>query len=378
MVEKFKRFLSIHNGITSECEYLGNKTNLRYSKLDGITSECEYQNLDKKYQFTEMQIQAAKLKAMGYSLSQISQRLNRKPQHISVALKAFRETAKRMRKAVLELSEVGYWIKQIDFQTLAVKAVERQRQMLENGLWPFPTPPYGYVLAEDKKLKIDPEKAEVVRQIFVRAAKGETPLKFAKEMQLPHSTMYHIIRNPIYKDDKFGPLVDEKTWELAQKIRVGRKLHPAPFGFKWLFGHLVPKSEEAEMVRQIFNLRIQGKSIYMIAKETKKPAAVIWKIIRNSIYRGKIVPEDIWQKVQNIKINPKQTFEKRKTQKKMKLLIYLNEHKGAKTKEIADATEIAVPTAQQYLRQLEKEGLVEKRIIREKGTRRAMWSLSQS
>ena len=58
-------------------------------------------------------------------------------------------------------------------------------------------PPLGYKVV-DKKLSIDPEGAEKVREIFKDRLNGVSYKRTCSRLAIPKSTYYHIITNPIY------------------------------------------------------------------------------------------------------------------------------------------------------------------------------------
>lgn len=87
-------------------------------------------------------------------------------------------------------------------------------------------PPLGYKVV-DKKLVIDPENAEKVREIFNDRLNGISYKETCSRVGIPKSTYYHILTNPIYcgilkyqkhilKGD-FEPIIDISDFYKAHK-----------------------------------------------------------------------------------------------------------------------------------------------------------------
>lgn len=321
------------------------------------------------FKFSEFQVEAAKYKAMGYSLSQIAKmlkeqfKLEKEPSisQIHQSLKAFESVSKRMRQAVLELSKAGFWEKQIDHRPLSLRALEREKQMLLEGYWPFKLVPYGYYKDDEGKIKIDIEKAENIRKLFELAAKGgEGLLEFGqKVMPGSPSKIYRLLGRHIYKG--YQPfsnellhlphlaIIDEKTWREAQKIHVGRR-GPPPFGYRWIGLRLVPVPEEREIVQKIFILRLENKSLTEIAEKLKLQKGLPQKIIKRQLYKTRkwrvsgrtvevegdaFVPAVVWDRAQYIKLNKSYYAEKRRKQIQNEIINYLKKWHFATASQIA-------------------------------------------
>jgi site-specific DNA recombinase len=117
------------------------------------------------------------------------------------------------------------------------------------------TPPFGYMLTKGQKLELDPERADLVREIFQRfpevsagqlvrefSARGCTTRRFITKsgrsrggwpIYLNH--ILKIIRNPIYTGfivhrgewikAEFEALVSREQWDLVQEIKLARFPH---------------------------------------------------------------------------------------------------------------------------------------------------------
>ncbi|MGC9309902.1 MAG: recombinase family protein [Candidatus Nanoarchaeia archaeon] len=86
--------------------------------------------------------------------------------------------------------------------------------------------PFGYVY-QNKKLVPDPEHAEEVKQIFEMWINGVDYKEISKKFNLPFSTLYQIIKNPIYTGKvkykgelfkgKHKPLITQELFNKANK-----------------------------------------------------------------------------------------------------------------------------------------------------------------
>jgi len=88
--------------------------------------------------------------------------------------------------------------------------------------------PFGYIY-QNKQLVPDPEKAEEVKQIFQMWAAEIDYKEISRKFNIPHSTLYQIIKNPIYLGKvryrgeiykgKHKPLITEELFNQANKIQ---------------------------------------------------------------------------------------------------------------------------------------------------------------
>ena len=87
--------------------------------------------------------------------------------------------------------------------------------------------PYGYVY-QNKKLVLDPENSEKIREIFEMWSQDIDYKEISKKFKIPVSTLYQIIKNQtylgkikyrgeIYKG-KHKPIIDEELFNRANKI----------------------------------------------------------------------------------------------------------------------------------------------------------------
>ena len=84
-------------------------------------------------------------------------------------------------------------------------------------------------------------------------------------------------------------MVKERV-ELAfdKKINAGEILNRAPIGYVYRNGRLMVNEEEAEKVKEIFNMRTAGIHYKEIAKKLNLPVSTLYEIIKNPTYIGKV------------------------------------------------------------------------------------------
>ncbi len=88
--------------------------------------------------------------------------------------------------------------------------------------------PFGYVY-QNKKLVPDPENAAKIREIFEMWARDIDYKEISKKFNIPSSTLYQLVKNPIYigkikyrgglHKGKHKPLIDENLFNHANKIQ---------------------------------------------------------------------------------------------------------------------------------------------------------------
>ncbi len=84
-------------------------------------------------------------------------------------------------------------------------------------------------------------------------------------------------------------MVKERV-ELAfeKKISLGEALHRPPLGYKYKNRRLELNSEEAEKVRQIFEMWAAGVHYKEISSQLNIPISTLYEIIKNPLYIGKV------------------------------------------------------------------------------------------
>lgn len=84
-------------------------------------------------------------------------------------------------------------------------------------------------------------------------------------------------------------MVKERV-ELAfdKKISSGEALNRAPMGYLYQKGRLVVQKEEAEKVKQIFEMWTSGVNYKEIATKFDIPVSTLYEIVKNPTYLGKV------------------------------------------------------------------------------------------
>lgn len=90
----------------------------------------------------------------------------------------------------------------------AQKTRDKMEYMARKGLWCPGVTPFGYVRAdrenpklrrlEDNVLKIDPQTADIVRELFDRYIAGESTNKLARRLDMPEDRILRILHNRVY------------------------------------------------------------------------------------------------------------------------------------------------------------------------------------
>jgi DNA invertase Pin-like site-specific DNA recombinase len=136
------------------------------------------------------------------------------------------------------LFSIGEW----ELERVRVSWDEAARRAVERGVY-VAQAPFGYLLGEDGRLRIDPERAPVVREIFARradrqsckeiaAALNAAGVRSARGGEFSAGTIQRMIANPAYYGEAYHgahrnptahePLVDEGTWHWCQEKRRPR------------------------------------------------------------------------------------------------------------------------------------------------------------
>ena len=196
---------------------------------------------------------------------------------------------------------------------LSEKVSSALRTKRENGEWAG-IAPIGYVnIKEDKTGKPtiipDKEKAFLIKKLFNEYASGTCSFgeltKKTKEWGLVNrngkslhtSNIYKIIKNPFYYGEMlvkgklyshiYTPIVDKKTWDICQSIRVGRSRTNAPRHTKkpFIFKGLIKCATTGRIVSSDIK---KGKFIYLIARNPENPEKKVYvpeKVVLEEIRR---------------------------------------------------------------------------------------------
>ena len=89
-----------------------------------------------------------------------------------------------------------------------------------------------------------------------------------------------------------GMVKERVELSFERKIKFGEALFRAPFGYTYYKKQLVPHPENAEKVRQIFEMWANGIDYKEISKKFNIPSSTLYQIIKNPVYYGKIKYRD--------------------------------------------------------------------------------------
>lgn len=332
-----------------------------------------------KFTFTNVQVESARLKAQGYSLSQIAKKLGKNPQDVSRGLKSFEAVYREMYRAVRELSGVSYLKKKMDYRKLVERSVGNRELRAKEGVWPGVVP-FGYKVVNGAMV-VDPEKASVVRQVFEGCSQGVSMETVRKRTGLRNDQVYRILRNPLYKGEirwrgqiyrgRHEPIVSRELWDSVQNPHEVGQTGVAPFGFHWVAGRLFAEDEKLEKVKLVFKLACERKGIAEIARITGISRFNVANILKRPFYRERgVVSAEVWQRAQSRPRKGEVTRERARQygiQVRLRILKVL----PAKTVEVAKALGIDRTVAHRWLRRLESEGVVVS------SDNRRMWQVKQ-
>jgi site-specific DNA recombinase len=85
-----------------------------------------------------------------------------------------------------------------------------------------------------------------------------------------------------------GMVKERVEMAFEKKIKEGESLSRPPFGYTYKNRKLVIKDDEADIVRQIFEMWQIGISYKVIGQKFNIPTSSLYEIIKNPIYIGKI------------------------------------------------------------------------------------------
>lgn len=123
----------------------------------------------------------------------------------------------------------------------AERTSEAKRRAIDRGVPPYPNVPPGYRRGEGRRLEVDPETADAVREAFTMRAEGATIkdvrayLRSAGIERSYHGVCALLASRVVLGELRFGEIVnegshpaivDEVTWRRVQKIAVARGRKP--------------------------------------------------------------------------------------------------------------------------------------------------------
>jgi transcriptional regulator with XRE-family HTH domain len=239
---------------------------LAQNRLASLVSEIRQstESLPEDFHITKQQLQAALLWAKmrrakkDLTVAELATALGLHGESgrvtVSTALSNFPVKADRIRLISNELYKARYRYQRFEARggrkELLRHRDERTLRWVNEGRWPFKAPT-GYVL-DHGILKADSKWGPLVKEMFERVARGESPRIVAKELGIV--SPYQMLRKHDYRPFKHGavkgcipyrgklyrgqhePLIDFETWNRAQFMVTarGEKHRKHPFGLLWI------------------------------------------------------------------------------------------------------------------------------------------------
>ncbi len=102
----------------------------------------------------------------------------------------------------------------------------------------------------------------------------------------------------MYAEEEARSASENKRWQIQRDFEKGRPTYARLLGYRWQDGQLKVIPEEAELVKRIFRLYLEGKGAQSIARIMRKeqaeanrqwPASAVHKILRNEKYKGDLL-----------------------------------------------------------------------------------------
>jgi len=120
---------------------------------------------------------------------------------------------------------------QFERELASERTKDKMLQRAQKGMWNGGLVPFGYK-AENKKLVINEDNANIVRSIYESYIAGNSIAKISKVVDQSKSRIFTILRNPIYigkikyagkfSQGNHSPIISEDIFNLAQKIHKKR------------------------------------------------------------------------------------------------------------------------------------------------------------
>jgi len=348
-------------------------------------------------------VKMLELKLQGYSNYKIGKEVGVPPITVKRTLERFEKDWPALLKFIKDARRTHYFLS-LHMDKQKKDYGERMRKMREQLLTQGkPIAPANFNLPgyklENNEVKVDPETVPTAQKIFEAYLNGENMRQLFKDLGLQRRTSANeIVRNPIYigqyhyrgKVYHFPQLaiIDEKLWMECQPLpispRVKRHLYGGvPFGFKRRGGRFVKDPEKAKVVERIYDLFFEGKNMSETAREfeSKYPGMkyVIYKLLRNPKYAGKIkvedkyvdvpfetiIPFEKWLKTQ-VLIETRARYFSREKRIKLRILrrdkvlrVLMEKPEGELVAALKEAAGFPLRTLRIYLCSLRREGLVE-------------------
>jgi len=290
------------------------------------------------------------------------------------------------------------------FQRLSLLKIQSDRFVLGkerllaegNPIALGPHPPLGYKIVNGL-YELDQESVPLAKQLFEIFYIGGNMAQFARKTRYSVTALRRMIRNRLYigfirfgKTERRFPdlaIIDEELWKECQEVSHVR----LRYGFMRKGKQTLIKPETSLKIVQIFDLRLQHKTMAEIARITNLKRSLVWAIIRDPTYANKIKVEgkppdewpdagvepiisfETWLKAQKIfSDRPSWSLaleakKKKKIANQNQLLAYIGsrEPEGVRFVELKELIQKMGRTESQlkrYLSSLRAHGLIQKRV----------------
>jgi len=297
---------------------------------------------------TELMVKAWNfVRVQGLSGREAAKRLGTSERALDRALEELERSYPKLRDFVFNVEVKGGILG--PSSNILEAATQGQRQRKEEGYF-LGRPPFGYRIKRGMLL-VEPEEAKIVKYIFNERLRGKSTPQLATDTKKAPGAISRILRNPVYvRKGKHEPIIDEKTWEQVQPTNLKYLRRRAPFGYKKIVDRLVVDEEKAEIVRRIYDGRVQGKSIRRLSRDLDIRPRTIQNTLANPTYMGKIlldgelqegthaaiVDREKWFKVQSMRrYRPPWKIKRTFWDDKQKALLRKTVKKGKSPSEIA-------------------------------------------
>jgi len=321
-----------------------------------------------KWEVLSRDIQALVLQKHGKTLEEAAELLGVEEDSLRKTLPSTKEHL----KTILELAELIRKERLIEFIenskefTRAQKATLTKIARAERGDYLF-KPPFGW----GKRGSDLYEKEEIViRKKILRGFlyENKSITELARKFNLSAQLVSRILRDrenigeftlrgKIYKG-RWKPLLTQEEFEQIQSMLKPRNVGLLASGYVWKNGKKVLTPEGEKKYKQIFELRVQEKSIVEIADEVGWNPHVIQRALKDESLKS-VVGEKLWEAAQKISLTNKLFIEMKTRGEKMRQIIL--ENLPAYRWELREKTGLSKGGVEYHVSILKKRGIVKEK-----------------
>lgn len=269
----------------------------------------EKNKLPESATITLNQIETLKIYAREGSYYRVARKMHKSPPAVGAAIQGFKENWPRLMKLVEEVRK--YDLEKIiatrvsSQENLAFKKIEKR---WEKG-YHVGKAPYGYRKDHKDDLVQVPEEAQNVKKIFEEYDKGKDKPQLAKETGLLPSMLYRMLHKPVYigkvplkgrtRKGRHKAIIEPDLFNRIQEklknesYRFGAR--PLPYGYKYENGAVTIVPEQAEKIRQMFEMCSESKGPTEIGRQLRMESAAVHCRIRNPFYAAKKKVKGKWE-----------------------------------------------------------------------------------